>query len=90
MPEAVRVVPTLAMPVIAALENVGAAADAAKTAAVAELVTAVPGEVPVNAVGITLTLMNLPESTNTVVYVLLVAPDISAYVPPAVLHIVHW
>ena len=77
------------MPVIAALENEGAA-SAAFTAAVAELVTAVPGDVPVNAVGVILTLMNLPKSAAIGVYVLLVAPDISAYVPPAVLHIVHW
>ena len=52
------------MPEIAAIVNEGAA-SAAKTAAVAELVTGVPGVVPVNAVGVTLTLMNLPKSAVT-------------------------
>ena len=89
MPVAVRVTPTLAVPEIAAPVNTGAA-SAIKTAAVAELATAIPGEVPVNAIGITLTLMNLPKSPAIGVYVLLVAPDISAYVPPAVLQLVHW
>ena len=52
------------MPVIVALENVGAA-SAANTAAVAALVIGSPGDVPVCAAGVTITFINLPKSEIT-------------------------
>ena len=64
-PAAVSTTSTVAVPVIVALENVGAVAGAASTAAVAELVTGSPGDVPVNATGVTLTLINFAKSVLT-------------------------
>ncbi len=63
-PAAVRVTPTLAVPVIVALVNVGGS-FAILTSAVSELITAFPGEIPESAVGITATFKNLPISSAT-------------------------